>query len=293
MKKFITLVAVLSLYIASAWADLATNLNPVADADIRQFSTDDNFGAGSAMVAGAVGSMGGAEIRRSLLQFDLTGRVPTGAAINSVTLTVTVVMAPFDAVNSNFDLLRLLQAWSETNVTWNSRITATSWQQPGARGAMDSVPTASSSVLVAAEASYVFPSTAALVADVQSWADSAGTNFGWLLVSENESTPKTARLFGTHEDTNNAPVLTIHYSLPVTSPPPAPPTISQVAVLGNEFYFSFGAESNRPYAVEFRAALDSGNWAALTNFPPQPTPTNLDVTDPLTGASRFYRIRTP
>ncbi len=137
---------------------------------------------------------------------------------------------------------------------------------------------------------YVFPSTAGLVSDVQGWVNNPGSNAGWLLISEGEGTPKTARLFATREDTANAPVLTIQYTL---SAPPAQPVIAQPIVSGDQFLFSFNAESNRTYAVEFNDSISSGGWLTLTNIPAQQSAAVIPVADFLTSSNRFYRIRTP
>ena len=52
------------------------------------------------------------------------------------------------------------------------------------------------------------------MADVQAWVNTPGNNAGWLLISEDEVTAKTARHFATREDANNAPVLTVVFTLP-------------------------------------------------------------------------------
>jgi hypothetical protein len=62
---------------------------------------------------------------------------------------------------------------------------------------------------------------------------------------------------------------------------------------GNQIRFSFNAESNRTYAVEFRSAVDTGTWGTLTNIQAQPAPATIDVADTISGVDRFYRIRTP
>src|ERR1700674_1626399 len=70
------------------------SLNPVADAYIREFSPDINFGGEPSVVSGLLGDRAAFEIRRALLRFDLAGQVPPGAVIQSATLTLTVTMMP-------------------------------------------------------------------------------------------------------------------------------------------------------------------------------------------------------
>jgi len=46
--------------------------------------------------------------------------------------------------------------------------------------------------------------------------------------------------------------------------------------------------------MEFRDSLSTFHvWSTLTNFAARPVSTNLDATDLITGAQRFYRLRVP
>src|SRR5215204_2816591 len=47
-------------------------------------------GAGEYLFVGSSGNTGGARILRSLIAFNLAGQVPTGATVNSVTLTLGI-----------------------------------------------------------------------------------------------------------------------------------------------------------------------------------------------------------
>ncbi len=223
----IPLAALLLLTLCLTAARAATvMLTSVADSELREFSPDSNFGFSTSMVSGELGLLAHNEIRRAVLRFDLSGQIPSNAVINSVTLNVVVVKLPLSPANSNFDLRRLLAPWDEGTVTWNSRSSGVPWQVPGATGTADSVATASSTVFVTGFGTYTFPSTTPLVADVQNWANNPGTNFGWLLVSEAESTPFTARHFGTREDPINAPTLIVNYSVSNRGPPTVALTLS-------------------------------------------------------------------
>jgi hypothetical protein len=190
-------------------------LTPAADAEIQQFSPSSNFGSLPSAVSGALGTSANHEIRRALLRFDLSTSVPAGSTINSATLQVQVVKVPAIPVNSTFDLRRVLRNWSESGVSWNFPVTVSApWGTPGATGAADSIAAASSSVFVSGLGAYLFPSGANLTADVQAWANDPGTNFGWLLISEDEVSYRTARHFGARESVTNAPVLTIDFTPP-------------------------------------------------------------------------------
>jgi len=169
----------------------------------------------------------------------------------------------------------------ETNVTWQ-----TPWQSGGAAGAEDVVSDVSSSVFIADLGAYSFPSTSNLVADVQAWVSDPGTNFGWTLRSAVEGSQYSARLFASRESTGPPrPRLTITFV--------PPPQITNLQAANGVFQFLFAAESNRAYTVEHRAALDSGSWLLLTNFPASSTTLTQSVTDALDTTNRFYRVRSP
>ena len=132
--------------------------------------------------------------------------------------------------------------------------------------------------------------TPQMAGDVQNWLDNPGVNFGWLLKSESESTPKTARRFGSREwaglDTNSPPYVEVEFV--------PPPTIQPLQITNGHFRFSFLAESNQAYRIEFKNALGSSNsWMTLSNFPAPPVSTNVLVSDALATNARFYRVVTP
>lgn len=110
--------------------------------------------------------------------------------------------------------------------------------------------------------------------------------------SEAETTPITIRKFGARTSLGSEPRLIIDYSAPAM-PPTVPPTIFGVALVGNQIRFSFNAESNRTYAVEFQDSLAATNWAVLTNIPAQSANTSLDTTNTMSSLERYFRIRTP
>ncbi|MDB6122435.1 MAG: uncharacterized protein JWQ71_1428 [Pedosphaera sp.] len=65
---------------------------------------------------------------------------------------------------------------------------------------------------------YGFSSNSALVLDVQNWLNNPSSDFGWILLAQNESTLNTAKRFGSREDgLNRGPVLTIDFT-PVPEP---------------------------------------------------------------------------
>jgi hypothetical protein len=78
-----------------------------------------------------------------------------------------------------------------------------------------------------------------------------------------------------------------------TQSQPRAPTVSQWKVRGGQIQFSFNAESNRTYAVEFRALTNGATWGVLTNIPVQGASQQIQISDAITTDGSIYRIRTP
>lgn len=285
----IVAIVSLGLGIEATDAEIITNF-PVADTDLQMANPTSNFGSSPDIVSGGLGMNSGFDVRRILLKFDFSGQIPPKAIINSAALTVNVIghlPAGGTGPDSTFDLRRVLQDWGEMEATWNNWSSANAWNSPGAAGAGDSISTASSTVFISGLGSYVFPSTAAIVADMRDWLANPGTNFGWLLMSENEA-PQTARHFASREDPVNTPYIVVDYSLP----PPAL-VISGCTLIGGSLRFSFNAQSNRTYGIESRSFRTGEAWSTLTNFAAQPFDSVITFSEPVTSSNRCYRVRTP
>ena len=237
--------------------------------------------------AGTTGS--GVRVR-GIFRFDLSGMIPAGAVVRSATFTVQVMQVPsFDAQNSLFELRRVLQAWDEVSVSWTNRSSGSAWDAPGASAAGDVAGTVSATAFVSSGGSYTFGSSAVMVADIQAWVNSPGTNFGWLLQTQSELTPSTARLFASREaDATIRPALSVTFD-----PPATPPTLTVLPVANGELRFSFPAEANRTYVVEARDFFGMGAWGAVLNLGVPSSATVLTVTNPVAGGARFFRVRTP
>src|SRR6266404_1572707 len=280
----------------SAHAD-SVILQPSADTSLFEAFPNNNLGANENMVAGANGSL----LRgRAVFRFDIAGSIPSNAIIQSVSLTLTVVIVPSDGGQaSTFDLRRLLVDWVEgagTNnagtaanpgeATWNARLYPSSlWTVPGGSISNDFSEVVSASLLLPDVGTYTFNSTSNLVSDVQTWLQNPARNFGWILMSESEDVAFTVRRIGTRESITNAPLLNVDFTLPTA------PTLQIIKTSGSEIQLNFLASAGQLYSVQFSDSLDAGNWLTITNLPPQSTTTNVVVIDPFaTNACRFYRI---
>jgi hypothetical protein len=115
----------------------------------------------------------------------------------------------------------------------------------------------------------------------------AASNFGWIVVSEPEATAGTYRNFASRENSSNKPTLVVQYVIPVT------PTIQWITKVNGTVQFSVAALAGHPYTAEYRDSLTTGMWSTLTNISPQPSATNVIVTDPAPpNLHRFYRVTT-
>ncbi len=272
------------LLVANAAASTVT-LGPAQDSMVTEQFPGTPQGSNTVMLAGTNGKL---ESSRSLLAFDLTG-IPSNAIVTSAALTVKVVkVSPGFPPAVTMDLRRILVAWDETEATWTNRLALVQWSTNGAAAPLDFSNAVTQTTSVAGQGTYTFVSNAGLMADVQSWISDPNNNFGWFIISEAQGTDYTECKFGTRDDPANAPSLAIQFTLPA-----APPVLTAPLVANREFRFSFIAESNRTYAVEYRGSLPGTNWSILTNLPPLTASANVVVADPLTGSNRFYRVRTP
>jgi hypothetical protein len=177
-------------------------------------------------------------IRRGLIDFNVAGKLPAGATLTGVTLTLRDVMG----LNGSptVELHRALQDWGEGSsfqnggtgaaaqngdATWlytfyNSVTPALSLTWATLGGSYSPTVSASTVVTDSLGAGQSFSwSSPQMVADVQSWLSNPATNFGWVILGD-ESQGQTAKRFNSRESTvspNVPPMLTINFTVPEPS----------------------------------------------------------------------------
>ncbi len=293
----------------SAVADSIT-LTSCADTTLLEVVPDNNDGG---MPFFNCGTTQNGTRNRGLVKFDIAGNLPLNCKITWAYLVLNVTHHSSAGLDiPYFELHRLLRDWGEgTNTfdpngsvgqgapatlgeaTWNDRFALTSnhWASPGGAAGIDYVTniTASQIIFTENQSPYYFSNNISdaplLVADVQTWLDRPATNFGWMILCNDESVDFTARRIASREgDPFLAPQLYIEY-LP-------PPKIDNVVQTNQQLNLYFTARAGTNYSVEFRIDLAPSNtWFTLTNFSPFPAPTNLIISDIITGTRRFYRLR--
>ena len=239
MRSSKTLLAVilttaLGFIVASSANAGIINIMPSKDNTLYEYVASEgdlSNGAGFHFFAGE-NAMG--ELRRGVLAFDVAGSIPPGSTITAVSLSMNMSMTPAGAVT--VELHKLLADWGEgtshapmgegdgapatpNDATWRHRFFDTVfWTTQGG----DFSSTVSASQSVGDIGQYTW-SSAQMVADVQSWVNDPGSNFGWLVLGD-ETASATAKRFDTRESAS-PPVLTIEYRTgqPTQRPRPTPP----------------------------------------------------------------------
>lgn len=227
LRRFLfALIALFLCFAAGVRAQTTVTVTADRDNTIYFFATGNSNGLGHLFA----GSTAIGEFRRALVHFDVAGAVPAGAIITNAELTLTVnrtITGP-----ANVEIYRLLNDWGEAgslatgqqgmgapalpgDATWNSRIfPSQNWAIPGG----DFAPVNSAVTPVGGLGAYTWGSTAAMVADAQSWLDTPATNFGWVLIGD-ETVSVTAKRFASREDPTAAdrPALEITYMTPTAA----------------------------------------------------------------------------
>lgn len=302
-KRLICLAALL-LGAATVVADTAY-LTPVADTSLIEIVPTNNLGSSLFLTAGTtqVGTR-----NRALVRFDPSAVLPRGARIVASEMSIEVVGRPSDGFAAEvFELRRMLRSWGEGlgmspdpqhpglgapsqagEATWSDRFTGMNapWHVAGGLAGVDFVTEGSGEQTLygMADSPYAFASNPRMVADIQAWLESPGSNFGWMLLPRDESVRFTARRIGSREDPDRTPWLTVEF-IP-------PPRITGITRVEAGVRLEMALEAGSLGAIEATSQLGpSADWIPLQSFGPAQIATNLSVLDPANAAQRFYRLR--
>jgi len=273
---------------------------PSADTSLIEIAPTNNNGGQAWLLSGKI--QNDVYRDRTLMKFDFT-ILPTNAIVLSVALTVEVTRQPGDGLaNAPFGLYRMLRPWGEGDkvattipgqgmpatdgeATWRHAFFPTNqWTVPGGASGVDFSDVESSFQFIygTGQSPYRFESTPELVADAQGWVNDPQSNYGWMLLCDDEATPFTARRFGSREDPNAPPRLEIEFL--------APPFITSANRADGQFHLSFTTWPGLSYAVEFRDSLSVGGWQTLTNLGLATSAGQVLIGDTVTPPQRFYRV---
>ncbi|NNF42291.1 MAG: DNRLRE domain-containing protein [Phycisphaerales bacterium] len=200
-----------------------------ADEIVLEASKDNTLYGESGLLSNGIGdyffagTTGSGNARRAVLAFDLSD-IPVGATIDSVSLQLN--MSRTMAGAQPVALHRLNADWGEAkshafgeegggtlalagDATWSFRFFDTDgWSAMGG----DFAAAASATTMVGSEGFYTW-SSGGMVADVQSWIDEAGGNFGWILIGNEDAAP-TAKRFDSLQNlvAERRPKLTVEFN---------------------------------------------------------------------------------
>ena len=237
MKRvlLISISAILALLASqSLLAQNVAEIGPVKDNTLYENNTTDaalSNGAGQHFFAGMNGT---SEIRRGILQFDLS-EIPQGSQIESVQLKLYMNRSASSAV-IDIELYEVLKSWGEGtsdgteggrgegrggdatdgDATWEHTVYPDqTWDNAGGDFGDVIISTAA---VDDTSGTYTWESTPELVALVQKWLDSPEENHG-LIVRGDEVTSGSAKRFSSRQNDNvdERPVLNVEFSGDITS----------------------------------------------------------------------------
>lgn len=199
------------------------------DTGLFELDPDFNLGTQRDLPAGALGDMGDRRRCRILFQVDLTP-LPEGEVM-AARYRVEVTMEPQSGRRaSTFALHRILVPWSEGRqrgdlpggqpaeegeTTWAARAHPDlGWSLPGGALGVDYAADPSATAEVSRTGEVVFAFNAKGRADLESMRDDPASNHGWVLLSQSEDEPKTARRFASREHRTTPPLLEIEITSP-------------------------------------------------------------------------------
>lgn len=272
-------------------------INPSADTTLHEAFPANNFGGNDFLVAGTsayIVPSGNLARTRSLIRFDLAGRLPATANITRARLTVSVTHAPSE-IGSTFALSRLFgdpssPNWDEGSgstpsgqtalngeVTWRAwRLPFSLWQEAGALGPNDVAQTPSATTSINQTGAYTFESLN-LVADAQGWLTAPSNNFGWVLWGQSADA-RSGRRFASREAESGKPVLELTYNT-------MPPELRIIYIgIGNGLVTLNWTGGRAPFRLERRSGIEA---------PPEILPAQINgntTSIPVSGEKTFYRI---
>ena len=252
-------------------------LQASADTALWERNPSFNFGAQSELVAGSLASSQNVAQSRILYQFNIDSRLDESATIQSAQVKFTVVKTPPGAASSTFAVHRVLKSWNEGassggrpggseaaagEATW---ITSGSvnWSTPGGAFGedLDFASKVSGSVSVSDSRTYVINLNAVGLADLSSMRTNTADNHGWVLLSQSEGTPKTARRIASKENTSDRPTLDITYTLP--APFEVPLIDHRFDRDAEEVIMTISTEPGATYVLEQALGLVPPSWMPI------------------------------
>lgn len=224
-RKNVVLGMLMGFFVVQGTLADTVALQPVKDNTLYESPSGSlSNGAGQHLFAGR-NSQPANSRRRAVISFDISGNVPSGSTVVGVSLTMTA--SANSSGSTNVALHRLTSAWGEGtsdagnpggqgtaattgDATWLHTFFDTDvWSTTGG----DFDPAASGSTPAVGTGPITWSSSPAMVDDVQTWLDTAASNFGWALIGD-ETVGGTAMRFFSRESgmPGNRPSLVVEFT---------------------------------------------------------------------------------
>jgi hypothetical protein len=166
-------------------------------------------------------------IKRGLLDFDLGGRIPAGAEIQSATLRLTASEYQDGKTNVlNVGVYAVNKLWVANQATWNLRSTGNAWGAAGCSAVPGDRAASPASVVPVQKVSGSKPNEVVtydwdVTSIVQSWVDNPGEQAGMLLMAQDQNEREVRFHDSDYSLEDRRPLLLIDW---VYTPPTATPT---------------------------------------------------------------------
>jgi len=260
----------LSIALAYTATGETITLSPSADTGLFEFAPDNNLGNTNAL---QIGTNGQGTYGRGLFKFDVAGNLPAGARVESAVISIGVTGSGAQGATTDHDLYRVQLSWdegtggsnqgaaaNEGEATWDSRFHGQSqWTVPGGAVETDFAANPSATAGLGGSGMFSFPDTPELREDVQSWLDDPTSNFGWVLISQDEGSASSTRRIATREHPTLKPQLRIEFT---------PFRTTEISHSGDQAVVDWQGGTS-PFTIEQATTL-GGEWSTIgtTNAPP-------------------------
>ncbi len=278
----------------------SVTLTSTADTGMMSLNPNNNMGRLATVPVGALANQAGHKAR-ALFRFDPAALIPPGSVVTNVTLRLNVSKEASSGTADTVGLHRMIQAWGEgTKTTQNNGSSATAgeaswnwrqfnsatWGEPGGQADVDFAASPSATVTWNNPGAYTFPSSPALVADVQSWIDAPASNQGWMVKSTDE-TGRTGKRIVTHDSssTTQKPQLIVQYT-----PPSTDPVLQSIQLSGTDVDLIFRIEAGNLYDLRAYESPGSSSFLVLTNYASKFESFETSFKDPANLPRRFYQL---
>jgi len=184
---------------------MSTTLTCSVDAEMQSSNPTTNYGTETTLQVGEYKSAVG-DYYRSLLKFDLTSLA--GKTVGTATLFLKDTGANYSDNERTMRAYRVLRAWTEAGVTWNTYNGSNAWGTAGcANTSSDREATDIGTITMPATETTNWYSFVLTPSAVQGWIDGTLTNNGLLLQMDTETDDEHA--FASSDSAGNEPYLVI------------------------------------------------------------------------------------